>query len=149
MDEAAAKVHFLLQDASFRQTVSDVPSGMLLSGGIDSCAITHFVCKKLQVEGKNVKEFQTFSLGLPNYTEHFKVNDNQITLSGSFGVFGWSFSISTHSTHFRNFRISPCSLLLINWTFVLYFYFASIFHSIARPGFDKWRQRRQKRITFA
>ncbi|HYP50794.1 MAG TPA: asparagine synthase (glutamine-hydrolyzing), partial [Pyrinomonadaceae bacterium] len=57
VDEAAAELRELLADAVKSQLVSDVPLGVLLSGGVDSSSVAAFAQK---FAGKPVK---TFSIG--------------------------------------------------------------------------------------
>lgn len=59
MDEAAALARFdeLLQQATNERMISDVPLGVLLSGGIDSSTIAYYAAKA------SAKKIQTFSIG--------------------------------------------------------------------------------------
>ena len=54
--KTAFKVKNLLKKAVKRQLVSDVPVSCLLSGGIDSSAVTSIV-------SKNIKNLKTFTIG--------------------------------------------------------------------------------------
>ncbi|KAJ6644095.1 Asparagine synthetase [glutamine-hydrolyzing] 3 [Pseudolycoriella hygida] len=77
MNEAAEDVHNLLREAVSSQIVSDVPFGCLLSGGIDSTAVTHFLSscieKRLTTPNTlNPSVLHTFSLQLPEYQQHFQ-----------------------------------------------------------------------------
>jgi len=75
IEDASKKVHFLLKDASIRQIVADVPMGCLLSGGVDSSAIMHFVYEELQRRGEMPREtFRAFSLRLQDYSQSFEVS---------------------------------------------------------------------------
>ncbi len=55
---AAEQLQFLIDDSVKRQTVSDVPLGAFLSGGIDSSTIVAAMCKM-----QDPKFIQTFSIG--------------------------------------------------------------------------------------
>lgn len=53
-----------LQSAVIQQLMSDVPFGVLLSGGLDSSIITSIVAKHFQTN-KNKEKLHSFSVGLP------------------------------------------------------------------------------------
>jgi len=77
LEYCSAKVHSLLKHAFIRQTVSDVPFGTILNGGIDSTAIMQFAHEKIHLNSEVATEksrLQTFALGLPDYDKHFEVN---------------------------------------------------------------------------
>jgi asparagine synthase (glutamine-hydrolysing) len=57
IEDATAKIRFLLEQAVKRQLVSDVPVGIFLSGGIDSSCVTAFAAK--HYSGK----IRTYSVG--------------------------------------------------------------------------------------
>ncbi|WP_405561317.1 asparagine synthase (glutamine-hydrolyzing) [Streptomyces canus] len=63
-----ARVHELLHDTMRRQLVSDVPSCTLLSGGLDSSAMTAIAAAQLAPQGEKVRSFAVDFAGL---TENF------------------------------------------------------------------------------
>ena len=63
-EETAEQVRFLVTDAIRRQTVSDVPVGTFLSGGLDSSLITA-ICTG------EIPQLQTFSLDYANNDRYF------------------------------------------------------------------------------
>lgn len=65
--ETVEKVRFLVTDAIRRQTVSDVPIGTFLSGGLDSSIISAVVAREFENRGERLS---TFSIGYRN-EEHF------------------------------------------------------------------------------
>jgi len=69
LNTTARRVRQLLQDAVKRQLVSDVPLATLLSGGIDSSAITAFA-----VQGLEQKQLplRTFSVDYVDNDQHFR-----------------------------------------------------------------------------
>lgn len=73
MDDAAQVVQNLLREAVSSQIVSDVPFGCLLSGGIDSTTVTHFLSNCIASKANDCNALHTFSLQLPEYQQHFQV----------------------------------------------------------------------------
>ncbi len=55
--ETVEEVQFLVTDAIRRQTVSDVPLGTFLSGGLDSSLITALCAKEAEKQGRTLKTF--------------------------------------------------------------------------------------------
>src|SRR5579872_1040555 len=67
----------LLQDAVIRQLVSDVPLCVLLSGGLDSSAVTALAHQAVLAErGERVR---SFSVDFAHHDEHFVSNEIQIS----------------------------------------------------------------------
>jgi asparagine synthase (glutamine-hydrolysing) len=69
------QVRELFQDAVTRQLVSDVPVCTLLSGGLDSSAITAIVAEQYKKEGKH--PLQSYSIDYVDNDKHFKANQFQ------------------------------------------------------------------------
>jgi len=69
------KIRDLFLDTVERQLVSDVPIGTLLSGGLDSSAITAIAAETLARAGKG--PLPTFSVDYAENDRHFKSNDFQ------------------------------------------------------------------------
>ncbi|HEX6988562.1 MAG TPA: asparagine synthase (glutamine-hydrolyzing) [Bacillota bacterium] len=81
-DEATtvARVRWLLEDALRRQLVSDVPVGTLLSGGLDSSALTAFAARAYGERG--LPPLMTFSVDYRGNQRHFRPNDFQPDADG-------------------------------------------------------------------
>lgn len=74
-DGTISSVRDLVFDAIKRQLVSDVPLCTLLSGGLDSSAITAVAAQVYEKEGK--EPIRTFSIDYVGNEEHFRVNEFQ------------------------------------------------------------------------
>lgn len=70
-DQTVEKVRWLVGDAIERQTVSDVPIGAFLSGGLDSSIISAIVSRHLVKKGKKL---HTFSVDYEDNDRYFKVS---------------------------------------------------------------------------
>jgi asparagine synthase (glutamine-hydrolysing) len=68
-----AKVRELLEDIVERQLVSDVPRCVLLSGGLDSSAVTALADRALAGDGA-ADELRTFAVDFEGYAEMFKAD---------------------------------------------------------------------------
>ncbi|MBI2874511.1 MAG: asparagine synthase (glutamine-hydrolyzing) [Firmicutes bacterium] len=80
LDATAETVRFILQDSVERQLVSDVPVSVLLSGGIDSSAITALAARVLQRLGQG--PVSTFSVDYINNDQHFRPDHFQPNADG-------------------------------------------------------------------
>lgn len=78
LEETAEVVRHLVQDAIMRQTVSDVPIGTFLSGGLDSSLITA-ICA-----GSSKEKLPTFSLDFQNNDNYFTPGKFQPNLDNAF-----------------------------------------------------------------
>ncbi len=74
----AAQVRFLLRDAVERQLVSDVPISTLLSGGLDSSAVTAFAAEGLRAQGRGA--LRTYSVEFAEMERHFRATAFQKSL---------------------------------------------------------------------
>lgn len=72
LDTTATTVRRLLEDTVQRQLVSDVPVCVLLSGGLDSSAITAFASRAYQQAG--LGRLQTFSVDYIDNQRYFRAN---------------------------------------------------------------------------
>lgn len=72
VETTAAKVHDLLKDTVIRQLASDVPICTLLSGGLDSSALTTFAANYYNEAGMDT--LRTFSIDYVDNDKHFKAN---------------------------------------------------------------------------
>ncbi|HEX3778381.1 MAG TPA: asparagine synthase (glutamine-hydrolyzing) [Pseudonocardiaceae bacterium] len=70
--ETVAHVRELLDDIIRRQLVADVPRCTLLSGGLDSSAMTAIAAAQLQEHGEVVR---SFAVDFPNQAENFRAED--------------------------------------------------------------------------
>ncbi|HEY0828424.1 MAG TPA: asparagine synthase (glutamine-hydrolyzing), partial [Bacilli bacterium] len=75
LEATATKVRELLRDTVERQLVSDVPLGSLLSGGLDSSALTAIAADFYKRTGQ--PPIQTFSVDYADNHKHFQANDFQ------------------------------------------------------------------------
>lgn len=74
LDTTMEKIRYLLDDASKRQLVSDVPLCSLLSGGLDSTAVSVFANEKLKKLGSKLITYSVDYIGNDKY---FKPNQFQ------------------------------------------------------------------------
>jgi asparagine synthase (glutamine-hydrolysing) len=68
-EQSVARVRELLYDIVRRQLVADVPRCVLLSGGLDSSAVTALSAALLAEEGERVR---TFAVDFVGQTQHFR-----------------------------------------------------------------------------
>jgi asparagine synthase (glutamine-hydrolysing) len=71
-ETTVAHVRELLDDIVARQLVADVPRCTLLSGGLDSSAMTSLAAQKLALHGEPVR---SFAVDFPNQAENFRSYD--------------------------------------------------------------------------
>ena len=74
IETAAAHVRELLSDAVARQLESDAPLAVLLSGGLDSSAVTALAARVLEKRGKRL---DTYSFEYEGNREHFAASEFQ------------------------------------------------------------------------
>jgi len=75
-DTSIATVRSLLDDIVRRQLVSDVPRCVLLSGGLDSSAVTALAARQLAESGEKVR---TFAVDFVGRTENFVADELRTT----------------------------------------------------------------------
>ncbi|MER6102842.1 asparagine synthase (glutamine-hydrolyzing) [Streptomyces sp. NPDC001832] len=75
-DTSVANVRSLLDDIVRRQLVSDVPRCVLLSGGLDSSAVTSLAARQLAETGEKVR---TFAVDFVGRTENFVADELRTT----------------------------------------------------------------------
>jgi len=80
LETTTAKIRDLFLDTVKRQLVSDVPIGTLLSGGLDSSAITAIAAQSLAQDG--LGPLQTFSVDYVDNDKYFHTNDFQPSADG-------------------------------------------------------------------
>lgn len=101
LETATTKVREIFLDAVKRQLVSDVPLGSLLSGGLDSSAITAIATKTYAEQGKS--PLQTFSIDYQDNDKYFQANSFQPNsdapwikrVSEEFGTTHYDFKLDT------------------------------------------------------
>jgi asparagine synthase (glutamine-hydrolysing) len=71
-DTTVAHVRELLEDIIARQLVADVPRCTLLSGGLDSSAMTAIAAQQLDAVGETVR---SFAVDFPDQDKHFQAVD--------------------------------------------------------------------------
>ncbi|MFI1167535.1 asparagine synthase (glutamine-hydrolyzing) [Streptomyces sp. NPDC020801] len=75
-DTTIATVRTLLDDIVRRQLVADVPRCTLLSGGLDSSAMTAIAARRLAEQGEKVR---SFAVDFAGQTDHFVADDLRAT----------------------------------------------------------------------
>jgi asparagine synthase (glutamine-hydrolysing) len=88
-------VRELLEDIVARQLISDVPLCSLLSGGLDSSAITALAQKALRAQGAG--PVRSFSVDFVDHAQHFKPDEMRDTADAPF-VADVARHISSHHT---------------------------------------------------
>lgn len=78
-EEAGRTIDELLTDAVGRRLMSDVPLGVLLSGGIDSSAVLAFMCRH-----RAANQIQTFSIGFDETS--FDESSHASAIASHFGT---------------------------------------------------------------
>ncbi len=73
LDTTITRIRELLEDIVERQLVADVKVGTLLSGGLDSSAITALAAKVFRDQGKQ-ERIKAFSIDFKNNEENFRGN---------------------------------------------------------------------------
>jgi asparagine synthase (glutamine-hydrolysing) len=81
-DATVAHVRELLDDIVARQLISDVPLCSLLSGGLDSSAVTALAAQKLAAAGAG--PVRSFSVGFVGYEENFSADPMRDTPDGPY-----------------------------------------------------------------
>jgi asparagine synthase (glutamine-hydrolysing) len=82
LDTTVAHVRELLDDIISRQLISDVPLCTLLSGGLDSSAVTALAAQKLAAVGAGA--VRSFAVGFVGYEEHFSADAMRDTPDGPY-----------------------------------------------------------------
>jgi len=80
-ETSVARVRELMTDIVHRQLVADVPRCVLLSGGLDSSAITGLAAERLRAEGEQLR---TFSVDFAGQEENFKPDEMRDTPDSPF-----------------------------------------------------------------
>ncbi|WP_158888908.1 asparagine synthase (glutamine-hydrolyzing) [Amycolatopsis anabasis] len=80
-DTTVAKVRELMTDIVHRQLVADVPRCVLLSGGLDSSAVTGLAAARLAEQGEQLR---TFSVDFFGQEEHFQPDEVRDTPDSPF-----------------------------------------------------------------
>jgi len=104
LETTVDKVRFLVTDAISRQLVSDVPLGTLLSGGLDSSAITAIAAQHYKEKNQVLS---TFSVDYVDNEKYFKANDFQPNSDAP-----WVEKMSRHfNTHHHYFFLDTPELI--------------------------------------
>ena len=103
-EETAECVRWLVTDAIRRQTVSDVPIGTFLSGGLDSSLISAICGKVMQERGE---QLQTFSVDYKDNDRHFIAGKFQPDADSGYIPLMQAFLMSRH----RQTVLTPEELL--------------------------------------
>ncbi|MFJ9418115.1 asparagine synthase (glutamine-hydrolyzing) [Streptomyces sp. NPDC101227] len=82
LDATVAHIRELLDDIVARQLIADVPLCTLLSGGLDSSAITALAAKALAAQGSG--PVRSFAVDFTGYTENFTPDDLRGTPDGPY-----------------------------------------------------------------
>ncbi|MCB5912283.1 asparagine synthase (glutamine-hydrolyzing) [Streptomyces pinistramenti] len=82
LDTTVAHIRELLDDIVARQLIADVPLCTLLSGGLDSSAITALSARALAAQG--IGPVRSFAVDFTGYTENFKADDLRGTPDGPY-----------------------------------------------------------------
>ncbi|TVL90595.1 asparagine synthase (glutamine-hydrolyzing) [Streptomyces sp. SAJ15] len=82
LDTTVRRVRELLDDIVARQLIADVPLCTLLSGGLDSSAITALAAGRLAAEGRG--PVRSFSVDFLGHAEHFRPDDLRATPDGPY-----------------------------------------------------------------
>lgn len=100
--DTVKKVRFLLEDSVQRQLISDVPLCSLLSGGIDSTAIT-LLAKKFK------PEIETYSFDYVDNEKFFLQNDFQVSQDNEFiKLVTERFNLTHHNLVINNDQLIDC-----------------------------------------
>lgn len=75
IEQTTEKVRYLLKDAIERQLIADVPVCTMLSGGVDSSAISAFAAHAFKKAGRG--PLNTYSIDYVDNEKYFKANDFQ------------------------------------------------------------------------
>ena len=89
--DAIEQIHYLLNDATKRQLVSDVGICSMLSGGLDSSILT-------KIAHDNIKDITTFSIDFKDNDKNFTANDYQMTKDSDFVKIMKDFLKTNHNT---------------------------------------------------
>ncbi|MBE3581334.1 MAG: asparagine synthase (glutamine-hydrolyzing) [Thermoanaerobacteraceae bacterium] len=96
LDTTAAKVRELLKDSVERQLISDVSLCTLLSGGIDSSAITAFAAGALRRKG--LEPLKTYSIDYAGNESYYRPNEFEPTSDRDWGRRVAAFLDTNHHT---------------------------------------------------
>ncbi|NYE96628.1 asparagine synthase (glutamine-hydrolyzing) [Psychromicrobium silvestre] len=83
LDTTIKTVRELLEDTAEHQLIADVPLGTLLSGGLDSSALTALAAEQLDRSGEGVR---SFSVDFAGYEDDFKADELRDTPDGPYVI---------------------------------------------------------------